>query len=36
MLSELSHLERADLLRRVQLLHASEFSVSQRRLTVSR
>jgi hypothetical protein len=36
MLSELSHLERADLLRRVQMLHASEFSISQRMLTARR
>ena len=36
MLSELSHLERADLLRRVQMLHASEFSISQRVLSARR
>jgi hypothetical protein len=36
MLRELSHRERADLLRRVQMLTASEFSVSQRRLTARR
>jgi hypothetical protein len=36
MLRELSHLERADLLRRLQMLTASEFSVSQRRLTARR
>ena len=36
MLRELSHLERADLLRRVQMLHASEFSMSQRVLTARR
>jgi hypothetical protein len=35
-LSELSHLERADLLRRVQMLHASEFSISQRTQTARR
>jgi hypothetical protein len=35
-LTELSHLERADLLRRVQMLHASEFSISQRVLTATR
>jgi hypothetical protein len=33
MLSELSHRERADLLRRVQMLHSSEFSISARVLT---
>jgi len=36
MLTRLSHLERADLLRRVQMLHASEFSISQRVLTARR
>jgi hypothetical protein len=36
MLRELSHLERADLLRRVQMLTASEFSMSQRRQTARR
>ena len=36
MLSELSHLERADLLRRVQMLHASELSISQRVLSARR
>ncbi len=36
MLSELSHLERADLLRRVQMLHASELSISQRVQTARR
>ena len=35
-LRELSHLERADLLRRVQTLHASEFIISQRVLTARR
>ncbi|HBW20030.1 MAG TPA: hypothetical protein DEH11_13995 [Actinobacteria bacterium] len=36
MLRALSHLDRAGLLRRVQMLTASEFSISQRRLTARR